>query len=48
MTTERLEAMRRAGFRVLGFGVENFSPGVLAEFNKAHIHPYIEPILSAR
>jgi radical SAM superfamily enzyme YgiQ (UPF0313 family) len=46
MTSERLAAMRGAGFRVLGFGVENFSPQVLAEFNKAHIHPFIEPILS--
>ncbi len=45
MTPERLSAMRRAGFRVLGFGVESFSPRVLAEFNKAHIHPYIEPVL---
>ena len=26
MTVERLAAMRRAGFRVLGFGVESFSP----------------------
>jgi len=47
MTTERLTAMRRAGFRVLGFGVESFSPKVLAEFNKAQIHRHIEPMLSA-
>ncbi|MGH8231604.1 MAG: B12-binding domain-containing radical SAM protein, partial [Steroidobacteraceae bacterium] len=47
MSVERLAAMRRAGFRVLGFGIENFSRDVLAEFNKAHIHPYIEPILTA-
>jgi radical SAM superfamily enzyme YgiQ (UPF0313 family) len=46
MTPERLEAMKRAGFRVLGFGVESFSPRVLAEFNKAHIVPFIEPVLS--
>lgn len=46
MTPGRLAAMRSAGFRVLGFGVENFSLPVLAEFNKAHIHPFIEPILS--
>ena len=45
MTPERLRAMRRAGFRVLGFGVENFSLGVLKEFNKGHIHPFIEPML---
>jgi radical SAM superfamily enzyme YgiQ (UPF0313 family) len=45
MTPERLRAMRRAGFRVLGFGVENFSLGVLKEFNKGHIYPYIEPML---
>jgi radical SAM superfamily enzyme YgiQ (UPF0313 family) len=47
MSVERLEAMRRAGFRVLGFGIENFSPRVLAEFNKAQIHRHIEPMLSA-
>jgi radical SAM superfamily enzyme YgiQ (UPF0313 family) len=45
MTPERLRAMRSAGFRVLGFGVENFSLGVLKEFNKGHIYPYIEPML---
>ena len=47
MSVERLKAMRRAGFRVLGFGIESFSPRVLAEFNKAHIHRHIEPMLSA-
>jgi radical SAM superfamily enzyme YgiQ (UPF0313 family) len=46
MTEERLRAMRRAGFRVLGFGVENFSQGVLTEFNKGQIHRHIEPTLS--
>jgi radical SAM superfamily enzyme YgiQ (UPF0313 family) len=45
MNRERLLAMHRAGFRVLGFGVENFSLGVLKEFNKSRIYPYIEPIL---
>src|SRR5207253_3105103 len=43
MSTERLTAMRRAGFRVLGFGIESFSPRVLGEFNKAQIHRHIEP-----
>ena len=47
MSVERLTAMRRAGFRVLGFGIENFSAKVLAEFNKAQIHRHIEPMLSA-
>jgi len=47
MSVERLKAMRRAGFRVLGFGIESFSPRVLAEFNKAHIHRHIEPMLTA-
>jgi radical SAM superfamily enzyme YgiQ (UPF0313 family) len=47
MSVERLAAMRRAGFRVLGFGIESFSPRVLAEFNKAQIHRHIEPMLSA-
>ncbi|MGH8248947.1 MAG: B12-binding domain-containing radical SAM protein [Gammaproteobacteria bacterium] len=45
MNPERLAAMRRAGFRVLGFGVENFSRGVLKEFNKARIYDHIEPVL---
>jgi radical SAM superfamily enzyme YgiQ (UPF0313 family) len=47
MTADRLAAMRRAGFRVLGFGIESFSPRVLAEFNKAQIHRHIDPMLSA-
>jgi len=45
MNAERLGAMRRAGFRVLGFGVENFSRSVLTEFNKSQIHRHIEPVL---
>jgi radical SAM superfamily enzyme YgiQ (UPF0313 family) len=45
MNTERLTAMRRAGFRVLGFGIENFSRPVLTEFNKSQIHRHIEPVL---
>lgn len=45
MNPERLAAMRRAGFRVLGFGVENFSLGVLKEFNKPQIFKHIEPVL---
>jgi hypothetical protein len=47
MTVERLVAMQRAGFRVLGFGIENFSLPVLREFNKAHIHRHIAPMLRA-
>jgi radical SAM superfamily enzyme YgiQ (UPF0313 family) len=47
MSVERLTAMRAAGFRVLGFGIENFSPTVLAEFNKAQIYPHIAPMLRA-
>ena len=47
MSVERLQAMRSAGFRVLGFGIESFSPHVLAEFNKAQIHRHIEPMLNA-
>ncbi len=46
MNGERLAAMRRAGFRVLGFGIENFSQAVLQEFNKRQIHRHIEPMLS--
>ncbi|MET0534339.1 MAG: radical SAM protein, partial [Steroidobacter sp.] len=46
MTPERLSAMQRAGFRVLGFGIENFSRNVLIEFNKGQIHRHIEPMLT--
>jgi radical SAM superfamily enzyme YgiQ (UPF0313 family) len=46
MTEERLAAMRRAGFRVLGFGIENFSLAVLKEFNKARILPVVQPMLA--
>jgi radical SAM superfamily enzyme YgiQ (UPF0313 family) len=42
MNRERLAAMRAAGFRVLGFGIESFALGILQEFNKARIHPHIE------
>lgn len=45
MTPERLKIMHRAGFKVLGFGVENFSVNVLKEFNKEKIYPYIVPVL---
>ncbi len=46
MTPERLAAMRAAGFRVLGFGIENFSKNVLKHFNKAQIHRHIDPVLT--
>lgn len=46
MNRERLVAMRRAGFRVLGFGIESFSENVLREFNKARIFPYVETNLT--
>jgi radical SAM superfamily enzyme YgiQ (UPF0313 family) len=46
MTPERLAAMHGAGFRVLGFGIESFSPDILREFNKAQIAPYVEPMLT--
>ena len=45
MTPERLQLLRRAGFRVLGFGIESFSQRILAEFNKAPIHRHIAPVL---
>jgi radical SAM superfamily enzyme YgiQ (UPF0313 family) len=45
MTESRLRLMGRAGFRVLGFGVESFSQNVLTEFNKARIHSHVEPML---
>ena len=47
MSEERLKAMRRAGFRVLGFGIESFSQRVLTEFNKAQIYRHIKPMLAA-
>jgi hypothetical protein len=45
MTEARLALMRRAGFRVLGFGIESFSRPVLEEFHKSRIFPFIEPVL---
>ncbi len=47
MTRERLVAMKRAGFRVLGFGVESMAPEVLVEFGKGRIYPFIEPVLAS-
>src|SRR6266478_4088495 len=47
MSPERLAAMRQAGFRVLGFGIENFSRNVLGEFNKAQIYSHIRPTLTS-
>src|SRR5712672_382350 len=47
MSHERLAAMRHAGFRVLGFGIESFSRNVLGEFNKAHIYDHIRPTLTS-
>jgi radical SAM superfamily enzyme YgiQ (UPF0313 family) len=47
MTPERLAAMQRAGFRVLGFGIESFSRAILGEFNKAQVYPHIEPTLAS-
>lgn len=46
MTETRLRAMRAAGFRVLGFGIESFSKSVLEEFNKGQIVRHVEPMLS--
>ncbi|PIW39376.1 MAG: hypothetical protein COW23_01670, partial [Hydrogenophilales bacterium CG15_BIG_FIL_POST_REV_8_21_14_020_62_31] len=45
MTPERLQIIKRAGFRILGFGIENFSLKILKEFNKEKIYPYITPML---
>jgi radical SAM superfamily enzyme YgiQ (UPF0313 family) len=47
MSHERLAAMRHAGFRVLGFGIESFSRNILGEFNKAHIYGHILPTLTS-
>ena len=47
MSESRLRLMRRAGFRVLGFGVESFSRAVLEEFHKGRIYPFVEPTLNA-
>jgi radical SAM superfamily enzyme YgiQ (UPF0313 family) len=46
LNAERLTAMRQAGFRVLGFGIENFSRAVLKDFNKGQIHRHIDVVLS--
>jgi radical SAM superfamily enzyme YgiQ (UPF0313 family) len=47
MSAERLAAMRQAGFRVLGFGIESFSRDILGEFNKAQVYSHIQPALTA-
>jgi radical SAM superfamily enzyme YgiQ (UPF0313 family) len=47
MDDERLGWVRRAGFRVLGFGVESFSLAALREFGKARIHPRISGVLGS-
>ena len=47
MTPERLQLMKQAGFRVLGFGVESFSRNVLTEFNKAQIYSHVDRNLNA-
>jgi radical SAM superfamily enzyme YgiQ (UPF0313 family) len=47
MDGNRLALMKRAGFRVLGFGVESFSRNVLREFNKAQIFRHIDSNLDA-
>ena len=47
MTPDRLQLMKKAAFRVLGFGVESFSKNVLQEFNKAQIYRHIDPNLGA-
>jgi len=39
--------MGRAGFRLIGYGVESFSRRVLHEFGKEEIHPFIEPTIRA-
>ena len=46
MTPAILQAMRAAGFRVLGFGIESFALDILKEFNKAKIHPFIASTLT--
>lgn len=47
MTPERMAAMRKAGFCVLGFGVESFSRPILEEFNKSSIFQHIDTNLGA-
>ena len=47
MDDRRLAAMKSAGFRILGFGVESFAENILVEFNKAHIWRFITPNLRA-
>jgi radical SAM superfamily enzyme YgiQ (UPF0313 family) len=46
MSPERLVLMRRAGFRVLGFGIESFSRQILGEFNKTQVYAHIESALA--
>lgn len=47
MNTTYLEPMRRAGFGVIGYGIESFSRNVLREYGKEKIYRCIEPVLQA-
>ncbi len=40
-----LSLMKDAGFRVIGYGVESFSRGVLLEFGKEHIYDRIDGVI---
>ncbi len=44
--TEPLVAMKKAGFALIGYGIESFSKAVLQEFNKGSIFDTIEPVLN--
>lgn len=45
MDETRLALMKRAGFRILEFGVESFARDALAEVDKIHIRESITPVL---
>lgn len=47
MDQSRLALMKRAGFRILNFGVESFARDMLAEFDKSTMWEYITPNLQA-
>jgi len=46
MQKQYLESMKKAGFRLLGYGVESFSEQVLREYGKHEIYPFIDNTLA--
>lgn len=46
VSKELLGMMKRAGFRLIGYGIESFSKNMLREFNKTNTFKYVEQTIS--